>query len=193
MSDQGSGSGSQRRSSRLAKGKVVAYASESPSDTDDEYNAMEDPRTRADWVIAENSQRRFDAEADVAAAGEVRPPPGAGITIGGSTRSFGTPRRSSRTPAGTPPVRPPSKRPRVARAPPSAGPISEDFVMPGVRYPPQGGIRPRHTVFTPIHDMPLLTNLIAHPSTSVRHCEVRIYPYMFLYLMSSMVFFFFLY
>ena len=136
MSDQGSGSGGQHRSSSLAKGKVMVYASESPPDTDDEYNAMEDPRTRADQVIAENLQRRFDAEADVAAAGEVRPPPGAGITIGGSTQSSGIPRRSSRTLTGTPPVRPPLKRPRAARAPPSASPISKDFVMPRVRYPP---------------------------------------------------------
>jgi hypothetical protein len=138
MSDQGSGSGGQHRSSRLAKGKAVAYASESPPDTDDDYNAMEDPRTRADRVITENLQRRFDAEADDTATGEVRPPPGAGITIGGNTRSSGAPRRSSRMPAGTLPVRPLSKRPRAAQAPPSASPISKDFVMPGVRYPPQG-------------------------------------------------------
>jgi hypothetical protein len=141
MSDQGNGSGGQHQSSRLAKGKAVAYALESPPDIDDEYDAMEDPRTHADRVVAENLQRQFDAEADDVAAGAVRPPLGAGITIGGSTRSSGAARCPSRMPAGTPPVRL-SKRPRAAQAPPSVGLIPKDFVMSGVRYPPQGGIRP---------------------------------------------------
>uniref|UniRef100_A0A2N9EQA0 Aminotransferase-like plant mobile domain-containing protein n=1 Tax=Fagus sylvatica TaxID=28930 RepID=A0A2N9EQA0_FAGSY len=140
ISNQGSGSRGHRRSSRLAK--AVAYASESSPDTDDEYDAMEDPYTHDDQVVAENLQRLFDAEADDVAAEEVRPPPGAGITIGGSTRTSGAPLRFSWTPAGAPPARPPSK-----------------------------SIRPRHTVFTSIHDTSLLTNLINHLLTSIRCCE----------------------
>ena len=54
MPSQGSGSGGQRRSNRLAKGKSVVYATESPPDTDDEYDAMEDIRTHADASIARN-------------------------------------------------------------------------------------------------------------------------------------------
>ena len=44
--------------------------------------------------------------------------------------------------------------------------------MPGIRYPPQGGIRPCYTVITPVTDTPLLTNLTDHLSSLVRHCEV---------------------
>uniref|UniRef100_A0A2N9IG64 Aminotransferase-like plant mobile domain-containing protein n=1 Tax=Fagus sylvatica TaxID=28930 RepID=A0A2N9IG64_FAGSY len=50
-------------------------------------------------------------------------------------------------------------------------PIPEDYVAPGFRYPPQGGIRPRYPVTTPVADTPLLTNLHSHPSSSVRRCE----------------------
>jgi hypothetical protein len=172
MSGQGSGSGGQRRSDRLAKGKAVAYAPESSPDTDDEYDAIEGPRTRADSVIARNLQEHFDAEATGIAAREVRPPLGPGITIGGSARSSGASRRSSRTPTGAPPTRPSSKRQRADRVPPSANPIPEDFIMPGLRYPPQGGIRPRYHVTTLVVDTPLMTNLINHPSSLVRRCEV---------------------
>ena len=63
MSDRGSGSGGHRRSDRLAKGKAVIYAPESSPDTDDEYDAMEDVRTRADASIARNLQAELDAEA----------------------------------------------------------------------------------------------------------------------------------
>jgi hypothetical protein len=174
MSGQGSGSGGQRRSDLIAKGKAVAYAPESSPDIDDEYDAMEDPRTRADSVIARNLQEHFDAEAASVAAGEAQPPLGPGIIIGGSARSSGASRQSSRTPTSAPPVRSSSKRQRADRVPPSADPILEDFVMPGLRYPPQGGIRPRYHVITPVMDTPLLTNLIHHPSSSVRHCEVFI-------------------
>uniref|UniRef100_A0A2N9H9I5 Aminotransferase-like plant mobile domain-containing protein n=1 Tax=Fagus sylvatica TaxID=28930 RepID=A0A2N9H9I5_FAGSY len=59
----GSGSGGQRRSDRLAKGKAVAYVPESSPNTDDEYDAMEDVRTRADSAIARNLQAELDAEA----------------------------------------------------------------------------------------------------------------------------------
>ena len=51
----------------------MAYAPESSPDTDDEYDAMEDPPIRADRVVAKNLQRLFDAEADDVAAEEVRP------------------------------------------------------------------------------------------------------------------------
>ena len=54
MSGQGSGSGGPCRSDRLAKGKAVLYEPESPPDTDDEYEAMEDVRTRVDASIARN-------------------------------------------------------------------------------------------------------------------------------------------
>ncbi len=183
MSGQGSGSGSDR----LAKGKAVAYTPEGSPDTDDEYEAMENARTRADSVIARNLQAELDAKAAGIAVGVARPPPGPGITIGGNARSFGASRRFSGTLAGAPPTRPSSKRPRVARASPSAGPIPEDLVRPGVKYPPQGSICPRDTVFTPIYDTPLLTDLFAHPSTWVRRGEVCTHLCIILYLMSSLV------
>ena len=174
MSGRGSDNGGQCRSDRLAKGKAVAYAPESSPDTDDEYDAMEDPRTRTDSMIARNLQEHFDAEAASVTAGEARPPPGPGITIGGSARSSSTSRRSFRTSTGTPPVRSSSKRPRVDRTPPSADPIPEDFIISRLRYPPKGGIRLRYLVITPVMDTPLLTNLINHPSYSVCRYEVFI-------------------
>uniref|UniRef100_A0A2N9EA97 Aminotransferase-like plant mobile domain-containing protein n=1 Tax=Fagus sylvatica TaxID=28930 RepID=A0A2N9EA97_FAGSY len=117
MSDRGSGSGGHRRSDRLAKGKAVIYARDSSPDTDDEYDAMEDVRTRADASIARNLQAELDAEAAWSCA------------------------------------------------------IPEDYVAPGFRYPPQGGIRPRYPVAVEISDTPLLTNLLAHPSSLVRRCQ----------------------
>ena len=54
MSDRGSGSGGHRWSDRLAKDKAMIYARDSSPDTDDEYDAMEDVRTRADASIARN-------------------------------------------------------------------------------------------------------------------------------------------
>uniref|UniRef100_A0A2N9FEA1 Aminotransferase-like plant mobile domain-containing protein n=1 Tax=Fagus sylvatica TaxID=28930 RepID=A0A2N9FEA1_FAGSY len=140
MSDQGNGSGGHRRSSLLVKGKAVAHAPESSPNTDDEYDALEDPRTRANRVVAGNLQWFFDVESDNGTAEEVRPPPRASITIGGSTKSSGAPRCSSR-------------------------------MLVGVRYPPQGGILPRHTVTTLVANTPLLTNLVDHPSSSVRRYE----------------------
>ena len=140
MSGQGSGSGGQHRSDRLAKGKAVTYAPKSSPDTDNEYDTMEGPCTRADSVIARNLQEHFDAEAAGIAAGEVWPPLGPGITIGGNARSSGASHRSSRMPMGAPPARPSSKRQKADWIPPSADPIPEDFIMPGLRYPPQGGI-----------------------------------------------------
>jgi hypothetical protein len=53
--------------------------------------------------------------------------------------------------------------------------VLEDYVAPGFRYPPLGGIRPRHPVTTPVLDTPLLTGLIDHPSSLVRRCEVPAY------------------
>ena len=72
MSGQGSGSRGQRRSDRLAKGKVVAYVPESSPDTDDEYDAMEDVHTRVDSAMARNLQADFDAEAAGIAVGADR-------------------------------------------------------------------------------------------------------------------------
>uniref|UniRef100_A0A2N9GAQ6 Aminotransferase-like plant mobile domain-containing protein n=1 Tax=Fagus sylvatica TaxID=28930 RepID=A0A2N9GAQ6_FAGSY len=141
MSGQGSGSGGPRRSDRLAKGKAVLYEPDSPPDTDDEYDAMEDVRTRVDASIARNP------------AGRALMP--------------------RLLPVAAPPAAPParSKRQRSDRAPLSADPIPEDYVAPGFRYPPQGGIRPRYPVTTPVVDTSLLTGLHSHPSSSVRRCE----------------------
>ena len=178
MSSQGSGSGGQRRSDHLAKGKAIAYAPESSPDIDDEYDAMEDVRTRADGDIARNLQAELDAEAAGIAAGVARPLSRPGITIGRIARPFGTPRRPTTTPTGAPPAR--SKRQRADHAPLSANPIPEDYVAPGFRYPPRGGIRHRYPVTTPVEDTPLLTGLIVHPSSLVRRCEVSVYFCMFL-------------
>uniref|UniRef100_A0A2N9GU52 Aminotransferase-like plant mobile domain-containing protein n=1 Tax=Fagus sylvatica TaxID=28930 RepID=A0A2N9GU52_FAGSY len=162
MSDRGSGSGGHRRSDRLAKGKAVAYAPESSPDTDDE--------------------RSFDAEAAGLAPSTVRPPPRPGVTIGRSARPSETtrpspqpgvttgpsdapsaaPRRPHTRSTGIPPSR--LKRQRTEGIPDSAGTIPEDYVAPGFRYPPHGGIRPRYPVAVEISDTPLLTNLLAHPS-----------------------------
>uniref|UniRef100_A0A2N9GJI2 Aminotransferase-like plant mobile domain-containing protein n=1 Tax=Fagus sylvatica TaxID=28930 RepID=A0A2N9GJI2_FAGSY len=150
MSGQGSGSGGPRRSDRLAKGKAVLYEPESPPDTDDEYDAMEDVRTRVDASIARNLQAELDAEAAV---------------LGPLVH----PRQPAAAPTAAPPAR--SKRQRSDRAPLSADPIPEDYAAPGFRYPPQGGIRPRYPVTTPVADTSLLTGLHSHPSSSVRRCE----------------------
>ena len=130
MSGQGSGSGGRRRSDRLAKGKAVAYATESPPDIDDEYDAMEDVRTRADSAIARNLQAELDAEATGIAASAARPPSRPGITIGRSARPSGAPRRPTTTPTDAPSAR--SKRQRADRSPLSADPIPEDYVAPGL-------------------------------------------------------------
>jgi hypothetical protein len=84
MSDRGSGSGGHRRSDRLAKGKAVAYAPESSPDTDDEYDAMEDVRTRVDASLARDLQAEFDAEAAGSAPSAARAPPRPGVVIGRS-------------------------------------------------------------------------------------------------------------
>uniref|UniRef100_A0A2N9GD00 Aminotransferase-like plant mobile domain-containing protein n=1 Tax=Fagus sylvatica TaxID=28930 RepID=A0A2N9GD00_FAGSY len=169
MSGQGSGSGGPRRSDRLAKGKAVLYEPESPPDTDDEYDAMEDVRTRVDASIARNLQAELDAEAAGLASSTVRPSSRPGITIGRSARPSSAPRQPAAAPTAAPPAI--SKRQRSDRAPLSADPIPEDYAAPGFRYPPQGGIRPRYPVTTPVADTPLLTGLHSHPSSSVRRCE----------------------
>uniref|UniRef100_A0A2N9FA29 Aminotransferase-like plant mobile domain-containing protein n=1 Tax=Fagus sylvatica TaxID=28930 RepID=A0A2N9FA29_FAGSY len=169
MSGQGSGSGGQRRSDRLAKGKAVLYEPESPPDTDDEYDAMEDVRTRVDASIARNLQAELDAEAAGLASSAARPSSRPGITIGHSARPSGVPRQPAAAPTAAPPAR--SKRQRSDRTPLSADPIPEDYAAPGFRYPPRGGIRPRYPVTTPVADTPLLTGLHGHPSSSVRRCE----------------------
>uniref|UniRef100_A0A2N9FJ80 Aminotransferase-like plant mobile domain-containing protein n=1 Tax=Fagus sylvatica TaxID=28930 RepID=A0A2N9FJ80_FAGSY len=165
MSDRGSGSGGHRRSDRLAKGKAVAYAPESSPDTDDEYDAMEDVRTRVDASLARDLQAEFDAEAAGSAPSAARAPsstwspmllvPHLVVPIPGrrvfSLRDL--------------------KRQRSEGIPDSAGTIPEDYVAPGFRYPPHGGIRPRYPVAVEISDTPLLTNLLAHPSSLVRRCQ----------------------
>uniref|UniRef100_A0A2N9GZ26 Aminotransferase-like plant mobile domain-containing protein n=1 Tax=Fagus sylvatica TaxID=28930 RepID=A0A2N9GZ26_FAGSY len=189
MSDRGSGSGGHRRSDRLAKGKAVAYAPESSPDTDDEYDAMEDVRTRFDASIARNLQAELDAEATGPASSAARPPPRPGVVIGRSARPSETTRPSPQPGVTTGPSDAPSaaprrphtrstgipssrlKRQRTEGIPDSAGTIPEDYVAPGFRYPPQGGIRPRYPVAVEISDTPLLTNLLAHPSSLVRRCQ----------------------
>uniref|UniRef100_A0A2N9EX96 Aminotransferase-like plant mobile domain-containing protein n=1 Tax=Fagus sylvatica TaxID=28930 RepID=A0A2N9EX96_FAGSY len=189
MSDRGSGSGGHRRSDRLAKGKSVAYAPESSPDTDDEYDAMEDVRTRVDASLARDLQAEFDAEAAGLAPGTVRAPPRPGVVIGRSAGPSETTRPSPQPgvttgPSDVPPAAPrrahtrstgilPSrlKRQRSEGIPDSAGTIPEDYVAPGFRYPPHGGIRPRYPVAVEISDTPLLTNLLAHPSSLVRRCQ----------------------
>jgi hypothetical protein len=193
MSDRGSGSEGHRRSDRLAKGKAVGYAPESSPDTDDEYDAMEDVRTRVDASLARDLQAEFDAEATGPASSTIRPPPRPGVVIGRSARPSETtrpspqpgvttgpsdapsaaPRRPHTRSTGIPPSR--LKRQRTEGIPDSAGTIPEDYVAPGFRYPPHGGIRPRYPVAVEISDTPLLTNLLAHPSSLVRRCQVLSY------------------
>jgi hypothetical protein len=198
MSDRGSGSGGQRRSDRLAKGKAVAYAPESSPDTDDEYDAMEDVRTRVDASLARDLQAEFDAEAAGLAPSAARAPPRPGVVIGRSAGPSETTRPSPQPSVTTgssdaPPAAPrrahtrstgilPSrlKRQRSEGIPDSAGTIPEDYVAPGFRYPPHGGIRPRYPIAVEISDTPLLTNLLAHPSSLVRRCQVPSYLHMFL-------------
>uniref|UniRef100_A0A2N9FVP5 Aminotransferase-like plant mobile domain-containing protein n=1 Tax=Fagus sylvatica TaxID=28930 RepID=A0A2N9FVP5_FAGSY len=171
MSNRGSGSGGHRRSDRLAKGKAVIYAPESSPDMDDEYDAMEDVRTRFDASIARNLQAELDAEAAGPASSATRPPPrpGPSVTTGPGDIPSAAPRRPHTRSTGIPPSR--LKRQRTGGIPDSAGTIPEDYVAPGFRYPPQGGIRPRYPVTVEISDTPLLTNLLAHPSSLVRRCQ----------------------
>jgi hypothetical protein len=138
MSDRGNGSGGPHRSDHLAKGKAIAYQLESSPDTDDEYDAMEDVRTRFDASIARNLQAELDAEAAGLASSAAWPSSRHGITIGRSARPSSAPRQPTAAPTVAPPAR--SKRQRSDRAPPSADPILEDYIAPGFRYPPRGGI-----------------------------------------------------
>ena len=187
MSDRGSGSGGHRRSDRLAKGKAVAYAPESSLDTDDEYDAMEDVRTRADASIARNLQAELDAEAAGLASGATRPssrpgvvicrsakPSGVtrpssqpGVTIGHSDTPSDAPRRPTTRSTGAPPTR--LKRQRAEGIPHSAGAIPEDFVAPGFKYPPQGGIRPCYPVTVEISDKPPCPSVFSGPPLSGTH------------------------
>ena len=160
----------------------MAYAPESSPDTDDEYDAMEDVRTCADSTMARNLQAELDAEAAGIAAGAARPPPGPSITISRSARPSGTPRHPTTRSTGAPPTR--LKRQRADGISHSADAIPEDFVAPGFRYPPLGGIRPRHHITTAVVVTPLLTNLTVHPSSLVRRCEVPTYFCIFLFLLA---------
>uniref|UniRef100_A0A2N9GLG1 Aminotransferase-like plant mobile domain-containing protein n=1 Tax=Fagus sylvatica TaxID=28930 RepID=A0A2N9GLG1_FAGSY len=187
MSDRGSGSGGHRRSDRLAKGKAVAYAPESSPDTDDEYDAMEDVRTRVDASLARDLQAEFDAEAAGSAPSAARAPPRPGVVIGRSAGPSETTRPSPQPSVTTgssdaPPAAPrrahtrstgilPSrlKRQRSEGIPDSAGTIPEDYVAPGFRYPPHGGIRPRYPVAVEISgyapsDEPPCSSVFSGPS-----------------------------
>uniref|UniRef100_A0A2N9GU48 Aminotransferase-like plant mobile domain-containing protein n=1 Tax=Fagus sylvatica TaxID=28930 RepID=A0A2N9GU48_FAGSY len=134
-------------------------------------DAMEDVRTRLDASIARNLQAELDAEAAGLAPSAARPPPrpGPGVTTGPSDAPSAAPRRPHTRSTGIPPSR--LKRQRTEGIPDSAGTIPEDYVAPGFRYPPHGGIRPRYPVAVEISDTPLLTNLLAHPSSLVRRCQ----------------------
>uniref|UniRef100_A0A2N9FLC3 Aminotransferase-like plant mobile domain-containing protein n=1 Tax=Fagus sylvatica TaxID=28930 RepID=A0A2N9FLC3_FAGSY len=165
MSDRGSGSGGHRRSDRLAKGKAVAYAPESSPDTDDEYDAMEDLLVRLGLlprpgVVIGRSAGPSET---------TRPSPQPSVTTGSSDAPPAAPRRAHTRSTGILPSR--LKRQRSEGIPDSAGTIPEDYVAPGFRYPPHGGIRPRYPVAVEISDTPLLTNLLAHPSSLVRRCQ----------------------
>uniref|UniRef100_A0A2N9J9J2 Aminotransferase-like plant mobile domain-containing protein n=1 Tax=Fagus sylvatica TaxID=28930 RepID=A0A2N9J9J2_FAGSY len=116
-----------------------------------------------------SEQAEFDAEAAGLSSSTARPSSRPGITIGRSARPSSAPRQPTAAPPAAPPAR--SKRRKSDRAPLSADPIPEDHVVPGFRYPPQGGIRPRYPVTTPVVDTSLLTNLHNHPSSSVRRCQ----------------------
>uniref|UniRef100_A0A2N9ISP8 DUF7745 domain-containing protein n=1 Tax=Fagus sylvatica TaxID=28930 RepID=A0A2N9ISP8_FAGSY len=98
-----------------------------------------------------------------------RPSPQPGVTTGPSDAPSAAPRRPHTRSTGIPPSR--LKRQRTEGIPDSAGTIPEDYVAPGFRYPPHGGIRPRYPVAVEISDTPLLTNLLAHPSSLVRRCQ----------------------
>uniref|UniRef100_A0A2N9H3T6 Uncharacterized protein n=1 Tax=Fagus sylvatica TaxID=28930 RepID=A0A2N9H3T6_FAGSY len=114
MSDRGSGSGGHRRSDRLAKGKSVAYAPESSPDTDDEYDTMEDVRTRLDASLARNLQAELDAEAAGLAPSAARAPPRPGVVIGRSAGPSETTRPSPQPGVTTGPSDAPSAAPRRA-------------------------------------------------------------------------------
>uniref|UniRef100_A0A2N9HFR4 Aminotransferase-like plant mobile domain-containing protein n=1 Tax=Fagus sylvatica TaxID=28930 RepID=A0A2N9HFR4_FAGSY len=114
-------------------------------------------------------QAEFDAEAAGLSSSTARPSSRPGITIGRSARPSSAPRQPTAAPPAAPPAR--SKRRKSDRDPLSADPIPEDHVVPGFRYPPQGGIRPRYPVTTPVADTLLLTDLHNHPSSSVRRCQ----------------------
>uniref|UniRef100_A0A2N9IGX2 Aminotransferase-like plant mobile domain-containing protein n=1 Tax=Fagus sylvatica TaxID=28930 RepID=A0A2N9IGX2_FAGSY len=140
---------------RLAKGKAVAYAPESSPDTDDEYDAMEDVRTRVDASLARDLQAEFDAEAAGSAPSAARAPSRPGVVIGRSAGPSETTRPSPQPSVTTGSSDAPRAAPRRAHT----------------RYPPHGGIRPRYPVAVEISDTPLLTNLLAHPSSLVRRCQ----------------------
>uniref|UniRef100_A0A2N9E3X7 Aminotransferase-like plant mobile domain-containing protein n=1 Tax=Fagus sylvatica TaxID=28930 RepID=A0A2N9E3X7_FAGSY len=169
MSDRGSGSGGHRRSDRLAKGKAVVYAPESSPDTDDERSSM--PRLLVLLLVRPGLLLEPGVVIGRSArpSGTTRPSPQPGATTGHSDTPSDAPCRPHTRSTGIPPSR--LKRQRAEGIPDSAGTIPEDYVAPGFRYPPQGGIRPRYPVAVEISDTPLLTNLLTHPSSLVRRCQ----------------------
>ena len=123
----------------------MLYEPESSPDTDDEYEAMEDVRTRVDASIARDLQDELDAEAASLTSSAARPSSRPGITIGRCARPSGAPRQSAAAPAAAPSAR--SKRQRSDRPPLSADPILEDYAAPGFRYPPQCRHRRKKSIF----------------------------------------------
>uniref|UniRef100_A0A2N9GWY5 Aminotransferase-like plant mobile domain-containing protein n=1 Tax=Fagus sylvatica TaxID=28930 RepID=A0A2N9GWY5_FAGSY len=113
--------------------------------------------------LAKGKAAELDAEAAGPASSATRPPPRPGVVIGRSARPSETTRPSPQPSVTTGPGDIPSAAPRR--------PHTRDYVAPGFRYPPQGGIRPRYPVTVEISDTPLLTNLLAHPSSLVRRCQ----------------------
>ena len=103
----------------------MIYARDSSPDTDDEYDAMEDVRTRFDASIARNLQEELNAEAAGLASGAARPSSRPGITIGRSARPSGAPRQPTAALTVAPSAR--SKRRISDRPPLSADPIPEDY------------------------------------------------------------------
>ena len=92
-------------------------------------------------------------------SGTTRPSPQPSATNGPSDTPPDAPLRPHTRSTGIPPSR--LKRQRAEGIPDSAGAIPEDYIAPGFRYPPQGGIRPRYPVVVEMSDTPLLTNLLA--------------------------------
>uniref|UniRef100_A0A2N9FQL9 Aminotransferase-like plant mobile domain-containing protein n=1 Tax=Fagus sylvatica TaxID=28930 RepID=A0A2N9FQL9_FAGSY len=138
MSSSG-GDGGRRRSSRLEKGKEVVYAS-SP-DTNDEYKSMEGLVERASHQVVEELQHQNDAGGEdmsstpsITIQELVQPSATASIPVGSTEVPTG----------GVAPWRALATKRRRASARISLTPEDDpEHVVPGKRYPPEGGIRPK--------------------------------------------------
>uniref|UniRef100_A0A2N9GP20 Aminotransferase-like plant mobile domain-containing protein n=1 Tax=Fagus sylvatica TaxID=28930 RepID=A0A2N9GP20_FAGSY len=166
MSSSG-GDGGRSHSSRLENGKVVVYAS-SP-DTDDEYESMEGPAKRASRQVAKELQRHYDARGEDMSST-------LGITIKEpvqpSTTAFALAGSAEVPAGGVASRRAPAPKRRRASARISLTPEDDlEHVVPGRRYPPEGGIWPKEAVGSILLETPLLKDLAQHPSTAVLRCE----------------------